>query len=345
VAKTMKAAVIVAKEKVDIMDLPIPEPGPGEILVRQKACALCTVEQRVFKGIINHYPGCWGHETSGIVEKIGPGTTTMLKPGDHVALGAPYFCGECHFCINGKEENCLQSFDMLEIGGIKGIFGMAEYSVVQSKRAFKVAEDIPFTESCLVEPLACVLKNVNMLNVNYGDTAVVIGAGTMGMLNVMALNQRGAKVIVSELSPSRRKKALELGAFAAIDPTSSPVEEQIRAINDGRGADIVVTAIGNDKANQDALKMVEKHGRISFFASAHPGVPLSVDPNFLHRTSVCLTGTTGKNQKDLYQAAQLISSRKINVAALAEAVYPFKETEKALTRAANEETYRIILDI
>lgn len=344
-AKTMKSAVIVDIGKIEMMDLPIPEPGPGEVLVRNRACALCTVEQRVFKGVIKSYPGCWGHETSGVVEKVGPNSKTFLKPGDHVAMGAPYFCGECHFCIQGKEENCLQKFGGLEIGGIRGIFGMSEYSVVESKRAFKVADDIPFTQSCLVEPLACSIKNVNMLNVSFGDTAVVIGAGTMGMLNLMALSLRGARVIVSEISAERRAKAMELGAFAAIDPLASPIEEQVRQLNDGRGADIVVTAIGNDQANLDALKIVEKHGRISLFASAHPGTPMPVDPNFIHRSSVCITGTTGKNQRDLYQAAQLISSKRINVAPLVEEIYPFSKSTEALTRAANEETYRIVLDI
>ena len=344
--ETNKAAVFTAPEKIEIMDLPIPEPGPGEILVRQKACAICTMEQRVYKGILKlPYPSCWGHEVSGIVEKVGPNSYSRLSPGDHVALGAPQFCGECFHCVHGREEVCMEKFSLPEIEGIIGIFGMAEYAVVETRRAFKISRDIPFAHSALTEPLACALQTIKKLQIDYGETVVVIGAGTMGMLNVMASLLRGVRVLVSEINPERREKALQAGADGLIDPSSGQIDQQVKELNDGRGADAVIVAIGNDRANQDALKMVDKHGRISLFASAHPPTPMNIDPNMVHKTSISLTGTTGKNILDLWQAASLISGQKVNLPILIEDTFPLTQADKAIEKALQELTFRTVLEM
>lgn len=304
------------------------------------------MEQRVFKGIINlPLPSSWGHEVSGVVEAMGPNTKTLLKPGDHVALGAPVFCGECSNCIRGYEGKCLQKFSLpTQVEGFSGLFGMAEYSVMETNRVFKVSPEVPFEEAAFVEPIACTIQSAQKLNVQYGDTVVVIGAGTMGILNLWVSNLRGAKVIVSEVNDARRKKALELGAFAGINPLDkATVEEQLLALNDGRKADAVIVAIGNDAANQDALKMVADNGIVMLFASAHPGTPLSIDPNVIHSRGIWITGVTGKNQADLYQAAALLSSRQIRTSPLIERKFPLEKAQEALELAANNETYRVIL--
>ncbi|MBE3519972.1 MAG: zinc-binding dehydrogenase [Firmicutes bacterium] len=342
--KTMKAAVIVAPEKVEIRELPVPEPGRGEILVRQHACAICTMEQRVFKGILKlPYPGCWGHEVSGVVEKVGEGCETSLKPGDHVVLGAGMFCGQCYYCATGHDVACTQRHALPQVAGITGIFGMAEYAVVRSDRAVKVADDLPFEEAAFAEPVSCVVQSANKLNIQLGETVVVIGAGTMGLLNLMVSQLRGAKVIVSEIDPARRQKALELGAHAVIDPTAGPAGEQVRQLNDGRGADVVIVAIGNGKANEDALKMVGPQGRVMLFASAHPATPLTIDPNFIHHSGIWITGSSGKNYKDLWQAALLLSARLVKPRPLIEDIYPLDRAEEALRRASSGGTYRLVL--
>lgn len=344
-AKTMRAAVFTEVGKVVIQEMPIPTPGPGEVLVRQHACALCTVEQRIFKGIIEFpFPSSFGHEVSGVIEAIGPDTKTLLKPGDHVVLGASEFCGECHNCIKGIEGKCLQKRSMPQSNGIFGIFGMAEYAVTQSKRVFKVSPDIPFEETALAEPIACVLHSARKLDLQYGDTVVVIGAGTMGMLNVLVSNLRGAKVIVSEISESRRAKALEMGAFAVINPLDKvSVLDQLLPLNDGRKADAVIVAIGNDAANKDALNIVADNGKVMLFASAHPGVPLTLDPNPIHSRGIWITGVTGKNQIDLSDAAALLSSGQIKTTPLIEKKYPLENSQEAFEFASNNETYRVVL--
>lgn len=344
--KKMKAAVITAPFQVEIRELPVPEPGPGEVLVRQHAVALCTLEQRIFTGIKKFpAPGCWGHEVSGVIEKIGPDCQTDLQVGDHVALGAPTFCGECVYCSRGLEEHCVRKGSFRKIEDVVGLFGMAEYAIVESKRAFKTANDLPFAQTALTEPLACVLQGIKKIRLKLGETVVVIGAGTMGMLNVLAAKSCGARVIVSELDEARRKKALAMGADAVIDPGSQDVESSIRELNGGRKADAVIIAIGNKHANADAIKMVDICGRVLYFASAHPSEPLDVDPNFIHDTGVVLTGVKGKNLRDMWDAAALISGGVISTAELIEEIYPLEKAKEALEKASSSTNFRIVLSM
>jgi L-iditol 2-dehydrogenase len=344
-AKLMKAAVVVAPGKVDIREIPVPEPKTGEILVRQHACAICTMEQRVYKGILKNlpYPGCWGHEVAGVVESIGPNTETPLKLGDHVVLGDNMFCNQCYYCAKGIDAACMSNSPRLSMDGVVGMFGMAEYAPVQAKRAVKVSSDMPFEEAAFAEPLSCVIRSANMLRVTLGETVLVIGAGTMGLLNALVANLLGAKVIVSEIDEKRREKALQMGVYATVNPLDSPIREQVLALNDGRGADVIIVAIGDKRATEDAFKVVGPQGRVMLFASAHPDFELGLTSNQVHRSGISVMGTSGKNHRDFWEAALLLSARKIQPRYLIEAKYPLEQAAEALERASQGNTYRIVL--
>ena len=315
-----RAAVIVEKGRVEVKTIDIPAPKQGEVLVRQKAVALCTLEQRFFTGVFPTYPGVWGHEVSGIVEAIGPDTYTPLKVGDHVARGCGSACGECYFCATGQDSKCelekmrLKKQQKTEReDGIMGIFGMSEYSTVDPRNLVQISKDIPFEMAALSEPISCAVASANKLNIELGQTVVVIGAGAMGMANILVAKSHGAFVVVSELDPVRRQKALAAGAHAVIDPKAGNIDQQLKDMNDGRLADVVIVTIGLGPANDDAMRLVAQNGKIMLFASAHPAVPMTIDPNMVHRSGICITGSTSKNRKDLYQASLLIARRIINV--------------------------------
>lgn len=346
-----KAVLMVEPRKVEIRELELPEPKIGQVLIRQHACALCTMEQRMYAGITNWgYGGVWGHEVSGVVEAIGPGTVTELKVGDHVAQGGSSGCGTCYYCSVGLNRLCTvtgasrtKAFDPESGKPIEGSFGLSEYALADVRSVVKMSPDLPFEEACFVEPVACVVQGTNKLDIRLGQTVVVIGAGTMGVLNMMLAKLRGAYVVVSDLDPARRKKALGLAAHAEIDPSKGDVVEQLKALNDGRGADVVVTAIGNKAVNEDALRMVGSEGKVMLFASAHPAAPLSLDPNVVHRTGICVTGTVSKNRRDAYQAGLLLSRRLIGVAPLIETTFSMERADEALALAADNVVYRVVV--
>jgi threonine dehydrogenase-like Zn-dependent dehydrogenase len=206
-----------------------------------------------------------------------------------------------------------------------------------------MASSVPFEEAALAEPIACAVASANKLDIELGQTVVVIGAGAMGLANVMVARARGAFVVVSDLDARRREHALKAGAHAVLDPTSGDIAEQLKAINDGRGADVVIVAIGVKPANDDALRLLAHGGKMMLFASAHPAVPIPIDPNMVHRSGVWITGSTSKNRKDLYQASLLISRGIINVKPMIERVMPLDQAQQAFEEAVKTETYRVVV--
>ncbi len=345
-----RAAVIVEKGKVEVREIDIPAPEQGEILIRQRAVAICTLEQRFFTGVFPTYPGVWGHEIAGTVEAIGPNTYTPLKVGDRVARGGGSACGQCYDCAMGYDANCdleRQRLRNQQVSkrpdGLKGIFGMSEYASVDPRNVTKIPGDIPFEHAALSEPVACAVSSANHLNIELGQTVVVIGAGAMGIANILVALRRGAYVVVSDLKPERRQKALEIGAHAVLDPEGGDIAEQLKEINDGRLADFVIVAIGLGPANDDAMKLVAPRGKIMLFASAHPATPLEVDPNMIHRSRISITGSTSKNRKDLVQAGLLIGRKIINVEPMIEKILPLEQAQQAFEESIKPENYRIVV--
>lgn len=345
-----RAAVITGQGKVEVCNIDIPEPRRGEVLVRQKAVALCTLEQRFFTGVFPRYPGCWGHEVAGIVEAIGPDTETPLKVGDYVARGGGSACGECYECAMGRDSFCPAEKERLESqqnpsrpDGIMGIFGISEYASVDPHNLVKMSNDIPFEEAALAEPIACAVNSADKLDIELGQTVVVIGAGAMGLANVLVARARGAFVVVSDLDAGRRDHALKAGAHAVLDPNQGDISGQLEAKNDGRRADVVIVAIGVKSANDDALSLVEQNGKIMLFASAHPAEPMSINPNVVHRSGIWITGSTSKNRRSLYQASLLISRKIIDVRPMIEGVLPLDQAQHAFEEAVKPDTYRIVI--
>ena len=347
-----KAAVIIDKGRVEVKTISIPEPKQGEVLVRQKAAALCTLEQRFFTGVFPTYPGVWGHEVSGIVEAIGPNTYTPLKVGDHVARGCGSACDECYFCAIGQDAKCEVEKMRLKAqqksdreDGIMGIFGLSQYSVVDPRNLVQISKDISFEHAALSEPIACAVSSANKLNIQLGQTVVVIGAGAMGIANILVAQQQGAFVVASELDAQRRQKALSAGAHAVLDPNAGDIVKQLKDMNEGRLADVVIVTIGLGPANEQAMELVTPNGKIMLFASAHPAVPMNVDPNVVHRSGITITGSTSKNRKDLYQASLLIGKKIISVEPMIEKVLPLDQAQLAFEMSTRPESYRIVLSM
>lgn len=331
--ETMRVAVVTDVRQVELREVPKPQPGAGEVLVKIRACGLCTWEQRTYSGVDHETrrPFAGGHEFAGLVEAIGDGTKTDLKAGDRVAVGVQ---------PTGKHNLDRFRFDY---AGLWGPMGLSEYMAIPVGRAYKVADDLPLEEACFAEPVACAVHAANKINVGLGNDVVVIGAGPMGMLNMMLAKRRGARVIVSEVDPGRNDRALELGADATVNPGNEDTAQRVREITGGKGADTVIVAIGNHAANLDALKMVADFGTVMFFASAHPATDLAIDPNFIHRKQVTLTGARHPSVEGFEVATALLSKRLINVRPLIHTTIPLDNIKEAFELAIRPDTYRVIV--
>jgi threonine dehydrogenase-like Zn-dependent dehydrogenase len=341
-----RRSVIVGPRQIEFEDVAIPEPGQHQVLVRVAAAALCTWEQRVYAGIDNwSYPLVGGHEFSGQVMAIGPGVAQPLMAGDQVAVAGLKRCGECWACRRGYDNICDNQHAVTRQPGRPwGPSGFGQYALVDGYQVYRYPRAVSPLEAALAEPLACVLHDVKRFTPKRGDTAVIVGAGIMGLLHLAVLRSTGAVVVVSEPDPVRRAKALEMGADATIDPSTEEYVAAVQRLTDGRGASVSYVAIGLPAAIELAVQAAAKRGIVSVYASVRPrGTTIQVDPNMFHHKEVMLSGSLAQDHEDFLDAVWSIAHHTIDLKPLLSATFPLGQLDQAFAAALRPDTYRVFI--
>lgn len=340
----MKAIVFTEQKKVEIMEIDKPKITASELLIASKALSICTVEQRTFKNS-NRYPMIGGHEVSAVVVEVGE-DVRGYEVGDKVVSTFQY-CGYCENCKKGIGQKCLNSRTQKkrilhqEINVGNG--GMAQYAAVPATQVCKVGKDLPFHIASLTEPLGCCINSIEKVDVKYGETAVVIGAGVMGLLHTKLLRMKGARVIVSEVDEKRRKISLNTGANYAYNPVEVDGLEYIKELTDGKGADIVVNTTSIYQVGEDAIKLLAPYGRYIAYASLHPAVPIPLDFNEVHHKETQIIGTVSPRAIDFLMAAKLMEYGLIDMADIVHQIFPFEDAQEAFEQSIVPGTYRCII--
>ncbi len=199
--------------------------------------------------------------------------------------------------------------------------------------------------AALIEPLACVWRGQNKVNVGAGDVALVMGAGPIGVMHVMLARLRGAtRIIVSEPAAGRREQALRLGADRAVDPLGEDLAAIVRAQSDGRGADVIITAAPVKALQEQAIELAAVGGRVNFFG----GLPkddavIRLDSNAVHYKELIVTGTTACSTYDCLRAAEIVNSGRLDLSPLITAAFPLAEANAAFAAAADGRNLRVTL--
>jgi threonine dehydrogenase-like Zn-dependent dehydrogenase len=344
VTKTYKRAVFVGPKQIRFDELPIPEPGPRQALVRVRACALCTWEQRMYTGEEHYYPLAGGHEVAGELIALGSQVFTDAQIGNRVMASPLTRCGCCESCRHGLDNICDNNRKPFRETDVPGPAGLAEYILLDDYQLYKADNYTPFEEICLAEPLACVVRSVRKARIERADNVVVAGAGVMGLFHLILAKQIGARVIISEPHPERVAFAREMGADDVIDPTQFPLADQVKALTGGRGADVIFCAMSVASAVEEAVEAAAKGGRVHVFASIHPrGAKISIDPNPFHSKEIVLTGTMSQDKEDMLQTIRLISRGVIDLKPFISLVLPFERLEEGLQAALRPDTYRVVV--
>ena len=342
--ESYKRAVFIGPKQIRFDELPIPEPGPRQALVKVKACALCTWEQRMYTGEENFYPLAGGHEVSGELVKLGRQVFTDAQIGDRVMASPLTRCGYCESCRRGLDNICDNARKPFRETDVPGPAGLAEYILLEDYQLYKANNNAPFEEICLTEPLACVLRSVRKARVERADNVVIVGAGIMGLFHLLLVKQIGARVIISEPNSQRAAFAQEMEADGIIDPTKEPLADQVKALTGGRGADVIFCAMSIASAVEEAIEAVAKGGRVHVYASIHPrGTKISIDPNPFHSKEITLTGTMSQDKEDVLQTVRLISRELIDLKPFISLVLPFEKLEEGLQAALQPDTYRVVV--
>jgi threonine dehydrogenase-like Zn-dependent dehydrogenase len=335
----MKAVELVEPGRVDVVEKKTPRPAWGEVLVRIKACAICTLERRLFTGAQKiDYPIVFGHEVSGVVEEIGKGVLSDFKPGDPVVLDLLNRCGECIYCRTGRSNQCANKFD----SRLPVLGGMAQFVARSAREVFAIHPEVGFLKASLTEPLSDCVHSLMRTHLSPEMKVLIIGAGTMGLLHLAIVKHYGMFCAVSDVNAGKLEVASRLGADYVIDASREDPEEALRAMGIEGFAVAIVTAPGKE-AVEEAMQLAGKLGTIVFFSANPNGIKIELDPNFVHYKEITITGSEGRTEKDFYQAVSMQNSRRLRLEGLISGVFSIDEAQRAMEVSLDPAFYRIIV--
>lgn len=344
----MKVARLHAPGDLRVEDLPVPEAGPGDLVIRVRTCSTCGTDAKIFRFGHHHIslPRVLGHEVAGEITQVGPGVEAW-SIGDRVQVIAAIPCGVCYFCRRGQHTVC----EDLESIGYQYDGGFAEFMRVPAKvrsvdGVNQVPDDVPFEQASLTEPLACVLNGQELARVGEGDVVVVLGAGPIGCLHMRLARARGAKtVVIVDVNQGRLDLAARAEPDAMIDSTKDDPIDAIRKMTDGRGADVVITATGVGQAQEQALEMTAPRGRISLFG----GLPkddstIRFDSNVVHYRELSVFGAYGSAPRHNREALSLIADGGVRVDDLITHRLPLADVHRAIETVISGEGLKVVIE-
>jgi len=305
----MKAAVFTRPGQILIQEAPVPSPAPNHALVRVAGCGVCGTDVHIHHGELTEGivpPVVLGHEIAGVVEAVGR-EVENVRVGERVAIDPLIACGRCDHCRAGMPNLC----DRPTIVGYAMNGGFAQYLCVPASHLYGLSPSLPAKAGILVETLACVLHGYDRLGFRAGCSAMVLGAGTVGLLWNQLLGHSPCTVLVqSEPVAFRRRLAAELGADVVIDPLSEDLPARVREV-DPEGIDYIVDASGDPAAISQAIRLVKRHGTFMIFGVCPRDATVSINPHDLYQAEVRIIASK-MPPLTLGRAARLIEAGRID---------------------------------
>lgn len=345
----MRVARYYEPQDVRLEDVPEPAVGAGEVKIRVRACSTCGTDVKIFNYGHQHIdpPRVMGHEIAGEVVDVGADVEGWAA-GDRVQVIAAVPCGRCEECTRGRMTICPNQTSV----GYHYEGGFAEYLVVPEQVLAvdglnRIPDGVSFAEASVAEPLACVLNGQELAAVGPGDDVVVVGAGPIGCLHVRLARSRGAaRVFLVELNRSR----LDLSAGvvepdAAICSSETDAVDAVLKLTDGRGADVVITAAASGQAQEEALLMTARGGRISLFGGLPKDKPtITLDSNLVHYRELTVVGANGSSPSHNQRALELIASGAVPVLDLITHRLPLEQVLDAFGVVARGEAIKVTVE-
>jgi L-iditol 2-dehydrogenase len=334
----MQAAVYRGVNDVRVETVPVPEIGPGEVLIRVHTCGICGTDLKKIHTGSHSAPRIFGHETSGVIAAVGA-EVDGFKVGDRVMVFHHIPCGECYYCRHKvfaqctvyKKVGCTAGFE--PSGG-----GFAEYVRVMDwivrGGLLKIPYDVSFEQAAFVEPVNTCLKGVESLRLEAGETVLVIGQGPIGVVLAALARRAGARVIVSDLYPQRLTISKAHQITDTIDASNADVVHEVRGRTEGRGADAVMLAVGGNTLIRPAMDAVRFGGRVMLFAQTARG-EVTIDPAAVCVDEKTLMGSYSASVELQDESARLVFDGEIDLAGLISHRFPLNEAVEALHLAAN----------
>src|SRR5664279_2892785 len=335
---TMRAAVYRGRDDVRMEEVAVPEIGAGEILVRVHSCGICGTDLKKIATGSHSAPRIFGHETSGVVARVGDGDGKFAV-GDRVVVFHHIPCGECYYCRHKtfaqcetyKKVGCTAGFEAS--GG-----GFAEYVRVMDwiveKGTVRIPDGVSFEQACFVEPVNTCIKGIETLNLEAGESVLVMGQGPIGLILANLAKRAGARVITSDLYPARLTMAHSFGLKLTIDASKADAGQTVREMTEGRGADAVILAVGGSGLIRPAMDGARPGGRILLFAQTVRG-EATIDPAAVCVDEKTLLGSYSASVELQEQSVQFVMNREMDLERLISHRFPLQSSVEALKLAAH----------
>jgi len=333
----MKAARLYGKNDLRIVDVPVPEIGEGEILLRVKAATVCGTDLRMYAngaaGVSEETPLTLCHEFSGTIERLGK-NVVGYETGQRVSVAPNIGCGVCDLCVSGNSHHCKKLVAL----GVHSDGGFAEYvripaDAVAHGNVTPLSDEVSFAAAAANEAFACVYNAFERYGVYPGESVLIIGAGAIGMMHAkLALMAGASRVILNDLSEER------LSACKVLEPritiaANSPAEAVARETG-GIGADVVITACSVRSVQEDAFNYAALNGRVNFFGGLPAGQSADLDTNQIHYKQLLVSGTTRSGLDHYRKTLDFIAKGIVEVDSLVTGRYPIEDVLTAFENAA-----------
>jgi 2-desacetyl-2-hydroxyethyl bacteriochlorophyllide A dehydrogenase len=338
-----RAAVLQAPRRLELVERRKPQAAPGEVLVRTAATAVCHTDLSIYTGAHPgvRYPVVMGHESTGVVEAIGE-DVSGLRPGQHVIVNPVISCGRCDCCLRGATHLCRNA----------GMFGreiegsLNQYMRLPERYLYALPEALPLAQATLIETLATVRHAQQRLGLKAGESVVVLGQGTSGLLHARLAVLAGANPVIA-VSRSRWKldRAIAMGAHHALDTGAERSADEVVRLTGGAGADAVIDTAGGAAALRAGIEMLRPGGRFSAFSISHESAAdLNLFPFYYKEISVI--GSRALLPEDMRPSIDLVASGAIDVKGFITATYPLTHAAEAFEEYERNPSriLRIVID-
>lgn len=347
--ETMLGAMLLGPEKIEVRELPVPRPGPGEFLLSVEAATTCGTDTKVFRRgghpRMLTAPTLFGHEMAGRVAARGDGFTEFAE-GDAVVVANSAPCLECVPCRMGRENLCQ------DLHYLNGAF--AEYLLVPKRFALGSTHPIPdglgFARAALTEPLACVLHGMDACELGRYTAAApvevaVFGAGPIGLLFVAALARDGHRVILADPNPGRLRVGTGMGAAETVEIARGGGQAgAVRALTrDGLGAWVAIDATGVPEVWADAISCVRPGGLVNLFGGCAPGTIVPLDTGVVHYGELTIKGVYHHRPDTVRRALSLLADGRFSADALLSGERPIAGVEDALRAMMNKDALKMVI--
>jgi L-iditol 2-dehydrogenase len=321
----MRALLLSDYKRLSVVDMPVPEIGDGDALVRVRACGVCGSDIHGYDGSTGRRipPLVMGHEAAGVIERVGA-AVRGFEPGDRVAFDSTVSCGACDFCRRGRINLCDNRTVLgVSTGEYRRHGAFAEYVAVPARILYKLPDALPFERAALLEAVSVAVHAVSRRTPAPDDTAVVVGAGMIGVLIVQVLRAKGvANIIAVDVDPRKRALARQMGAAHAIDPAEREVAAAVGELTGGRGTDVSFEVVGNGETLASAIRCLRKGGTTVLVGNLSPKVELPLQEVVSREIDVL--GSCASNG-EFPESIELLARGVVNVAPIISLTAPLDD--------------------